>query len=508
MMPMSDKSLINMTLQQAADVVKGTLLFSELTADLNIEQQANQTFTAIATDTRQDMLDSLFVALKGENFNGHEYLAKAKQQGAVSCLIDQHIDATELVLPAIKVADTVNAMGLLAQFVRVKSAVPCIAITGSCGKTTVKEMIASILSEKGKVLATNGNFNNAIGVPLTLFRLTESDQFAVIEMGASQPGDIDQIAEWAKPNVVVITNVSEAHLLGLGNVEGVSKVKGEILNHLQEKGTAVLEHESPWLEQWKKQLVAQNQSSTTSFSLNTFSANNTAASFYATNITANERCQALFTVHTPDGSVEIKLPISGEHNINNALAAIAASVAVGATLEECSKGLAELKAVNGRLQFQQGIQGSQLINDSYNANPASLKVALELLSQLPGKQLLILGDMAELGEQAESAHEDAGVLAKKLNIDGLYATGKLSKLAVNSFGQGAEHFESKELLSKEIIQKITKDGIKADPIHWNLLIKGSRSAGMEQVVKDLLLDTQQKKQNKKQQQKIGDPTCF
>ncbi|MFT5451825.1 MAG: UDP-N-acetylmuramoyl-tripeptide--D-alanyl-D-alanine ligase [Enterobacterales bacterium] len=475
--------MIAMTLQQAAINTKGLVA-----AKYNDIQ-----FSDVATDTRKSMSESLFIALKGENFNAHDYLAKAEAEGAVACLLDED---RETALPVLKVENTQKAMGQLALSLRKKFSLPCIGITGSCGKTTVKEMVASILSCRGKVLATEGNFNNAIGVPLTLFRLTADDDFAVIEMGASQKGDIDEVAQLVLPEVALITNVSAAHLQGLGSIEGVAKVKGEILNYLQVSGTAILEHDSPWLNQWREQL-------TTSQKLQTFSNENQSATYHAKSITSNDLGQVSFLAQSPLGEIAIALPLAGLHNVSNALSAMAAAIAVGASLADCQKGLAELSAVKGRLEFVSGIAGSQLINDSYNANPASLKVALELLAELSGKRILVLGDMAELGDQAEQAHLEAGILAKKMKIDGLYATGKLTTFTVESYGEGAKHFNSRELLSAALKEDIIKASLEQrnekEKTVWNLLIKGSRSAGMDKLVRDL---------QPQQQKETGNQPCY
>jgi UDP-N-acetylmuramoyl-tripeptide--D-alanyl-D-alanine ligase len=329
-----------------------------------------------------------------------------------------------------------------------------------------------------------------------LFRLTADDQFAVIEMGASQEGDIDEIAQLVLPDVALITNVSESHLQGLGSIEGVAKVKGEILNYLNSSGTAILEQDSPWLNQWREQLSSSQK-------LQTFSYEDQTATYHATSISSNALGQVNFIAHSPEGEIEIALPVAGLHNVTNALAAMAAAIAVGASLADCQKGLVELSSVKGRLEFVSGIAGSQLINDSYNANPASLKVALELLAELSGKRILVLGDMGELGEQAEQAHREAGILAKQMNIDGLYATGKLTALTVESYGEGAKHFDSRELLSLALKEDITQASLKQknaqEKTIWNLLIKGSRSTGMEKIVTDLQL---------KKQKETGNQSCY
>ena len=475
--------MIPMTLAQAATYTKGLVLGDPENNSIK--------FSAVATDTRCSMKQSLFIALKGDNFNGHEFIELAKSQGAVACMLDEDKESS---LPVLKVDNTLSAMGQLAKSLKNQLLIPSIGITGSTGKTTVKEMVASILKNKGQVLATDGNFNNAIGVPLTLFRLTNDDQYAVIEMGASHPGDIDEIAQLATPDVVMITNVSAAHIQGLGSLQGVAKVKGEILDHLTENGTAVLEYDSQWLSDWKLQLSDSQR-------LQTFSMNNSKADYHATNIKQSDLGEASFTAVTPIGQINIMLSVPGLHNVDNALAAMAAAIAVGASLNDCKKGLLTMKAVKGRLQISGGIAGSRIIDDSYNANPASVKVAINLLKDMPGKRMLVLGDMAELGNEAELEHQQVGVLAKELGLDGLYATGKYSRSTVIAFGEGAEHFASKNDLAKALISKIKQQGTDDESGKWTLLIKGSRSAGMDVLVSEL------QEKGKKQQQK-GTQTCF
>ena len=475
--------MIPMTLTQAASYSSGSVSGDDSNKSIQ--------FSAVATDTRCSMDDCLFIALKGDNFNGHEFIDIAKSQGAVACMLDEDKESS---LPVLKVANTLHAMGQLAKSVKDQLLIPCIGITGSSGKTTVKEMVASILANKGKVLATSGNFNNAIGVPLTLFRLTKDDQYAVIEMGASQPGDIDQIAQLATPDVVMITNVSAAHIQGLGDLQGVAKVKGEILDHLNEMGTAVLEHDSKWLEAWKLQLSASQQ-------LQTFSITNCDANYHATNIEQSELGEPSFRAITPKGQINISLSVSGLHNVSNALAAMAASIAVGATLDECKQGLKSVMPVQGRLQISDGIAGCRIIDDSYNANPASVKAAINLLKDISGKRLLVLGDMAELGDNVIQEHQQVGALAKELGIDNLYATGEYSRFAVSAFGEGGEHYASKMDLAKALILKVTEQNSGVESGKWTLLIKGSRSAGMDVLVREL------QKKGKKQQQE-GTQTCF
>lgn len=461
--------MISMTLEQAARAVNGVVIG----APGGASGPSKVEFSDIATDTRKSMVGKLFIALKGENFNAHEFIDQAEEQGAVACMVDEDIETT---LPILRVSNTISAMGLLAKYVREQLNCPCIGITGSSGKTTVKEMIASILAMKGRVLATAGNFNNAIGVPLTLFRLTPEDQYAVVEMGASQVGDIEETAQLVNPDVAMITNVSAAHLQGLGTIEGVANVKGEILDYLKLQGTAVLEQDSPWLARWMNQLSASQQ-------LRTFSIGNPAADYYASDIRLSELGMAQFVAHTPVGEIEISLPVAGMHNVSNALAAMAATVAVGASLKECQLGLASVAAVKGRLQILNGVHGCRIIDDSYNANPASLFAAMDLLKDFSGKRMLVLGDMGELGDKSESAHRDAGRQARAMGLDGLYATGPLSRFAVEGFGAGAEHFETKAELAEALTDMLKAS--EKDTVQWNLLIKGSRSAEMDELVVNL-----------------------
>ncbi len=490
--------MIPMTLQQVTAFSEGTLMSSG-------EEDAihgKQLIQAVATDTRKQMQDSLFVAISGENFDGHDYVNAAVKQGAVACMLEK---SAETILPVIKVDNTIKAMGRLAKAVHQEIAPATIAITGSCGKTTIKEMTTSILTLSGTVLSTRGNFNNAIGVPLTLFRLTKDDQFAVIELGASKPGDIDEIAQLVEPDVAMISNISAAHLQGLGSIEGVATVKGEILDYLQEDGVAVLEHNSPWLNQWQQKLTGNQQ-------LKTFSFSNKEADYYASDIYTSENKVAdqlagrgtSFLANTVIGAIEIQLSTPGEHNVKNALAAMAAAISLGATLEQCKKGLADYLQVSGRLNLLQGINGSNIIDDSYNSNPASLEAAMDVLKTFGGYRVLVLGDMAELGEQAISAHKQAGQQAKKYGFDALYCSGDLSKHIAKSYGEGANYFASKEQLTSALLEKIDSS--------WTVLIKGSRSAAMENVVKKLQQQEQQENQGeqtqgRKKQQK-GTPICY
>jgi len=472
--------MIPMTIQQAAENCNAHLNSGFTDTDSLIK--------TVSTDSRLAMSDGLFIALKGEHFDGHHYIDAAAEKGAIACLIEDEIDIDiesglgQLKITQLKVNDTTQAMGELASSVREQLSIPCVGITGSTGKTTVKEMVAAILNEKGTVLATEGNFNNAIGVPLTLFRLTEDDQYAVIEMGASKVGDIDEIAQWVKPNVAVITNVSEAHLQGLGDLKGVAKVKGELLNHLDEKGVAVLNYDCDFLTQWSSKL-SEYQSYVTVSQATKIADKNPQSDYSSSHLNFSEKGGTTFIAHTPQGDVNIRCPLTGMHNVTNALTAMAASIAMGASLDNCLKGLSKVKAVNGRTELLSGIFGSRIINDSYNANPASLNAAIESLLSFDGHHLLILGDMAELGEQAELAHRRAGEKAKQLGIECLFAIGTLSLNTVEGFGVGAEYFKTRQ----ELIQAIEEKLKKSEEGIWNLLIKGSRSAAMEELLEPLVV---------------------
>jgi UDP-N-acetylmuramoyl-tripeptide--D-alanyl-D-alanine ligase len=448
--------MISMSLSKAATAINATLVGEDLI------------FTGCSTDTRKIDEGNLFIALKGEKFNGHAFVSKAEENGASSLLL---ADDARHSRPVLKVEDTRKAMGLLAKSWREELSIPLVAITGSNGKTTVKEMASSILSEISEVHATAGNFNNDIGVPLTLFGLDKKHQYAVIEMGANHPGEIEWLSSIARPNVAVITQCAPSHLEGFGSIEGVAKAKAEIYSGLQPSGTAIINADDEYADFWKETCEHLKQFS---FGIKSSSANVTAK-----NIEALTETNAIrFELHCAQQSIDITLSLSGEHNVMNALAAAACCLSLGVSLETVKAGLEKMSPVKGRLQVKAGKQGSRIIDDTYNANPKSLSAAINVLNKYSGSRYLVLGDMGELGETAIEHHKEAGRLARSTGIDGLFCIGELSLHAKQSFGKGAVHFISYDELENSLLDSLTED--------TTLLVKGSRYMQMDRVVNSLV----------------------
>ncbi len=418
-------------------------------------------FDGVATDTRRLQPGQLFVALQGPNFDGHDYIAAAAARGAVAVLV-AHEMKTEL--PQIVVAEPHAALGELAALWRARFDIPVIAITGSNGKTTVKEMLAAILGQNREVLATHGNLNNEIGLPLTLLQLDDSHQAAVIEAGASKPGDIAYLTRIAAPSVAVLTNAAGAHLAGFGSLESVARSKGEIFAGLAEGGTAIVNADDVFAELWRGQTGAHR---VLSFALDA-----------EADVHGQWRADDALQITTPQGKLSVSLPLPGRHNAMNALAATAAALAAGAVLADIRSGLESLSPVPGRLCWKAGTNGARILDDTYNANPASLLAALEVLAGMSGERFLALGDMAELGDEAEALHASAGRHAFDAGVTRLYAVGELSRFAVDAFtelgGGQAWHLATQGLL----IERLQTD-LQAG---CTLLVKGSRSAHMEYVV--------------------------
>ena len=416
----------------------------------------------VSTDTRTLQAGQLFVALRGPNFDGHDYLAEAKAKGAVACMVEKPVANC----PALIVGDTRLALGQLARAWRRHFVMPLVAITGSNGKTTVKEMLASVFSQQGEVLATRGNLNNDIGVPLTLFGLDSHHSSAVIEMGANHAGEIAYLTSLAEPNVAVITNAAAAHLEGFGSVEGVAKAKGEIYQGLKQDGTAIINADDDYADLWRG--LAKDKK-VLSFGLQK-------PADISARWQAGDRGSQIH-ITTPEGKVKLHLALLGEHNVMNALAAIAAAQAVGIKLTTIKAGLEAMQPVAGRLQLKAGLRGSRLIDDTYNANPASLAAAIEVLAGFNGKHILVLGDMGELGDDTEALHAEAGRFAKTHGVERLYTVGPMAAAAADAFGTGAQPCESHEAVSKALQQELDAD--------TTVLVKGSRLSQMERVVQML-----------------------
>ncbi|MBQ0718709.1 MAG: UDP-N-acetylmuramoyl-tripeptide--D-alanyl-D-alanine ligase [Gammaproteobacteria bacterium] len=444
-----------LSLSQAAITYGGTLLYPDCH------------FARVCTDTRSLASGDLFVALRGENFDAHQFLESAALK-ACGMVVEKPNKC--LAIPQWVVPNTLQALGQLAALARKPFTGPLIAITGSGGKTTVKDMLAVILRCKGEVLATQGNLNNHIGVPQTLLGLQAKHQYAVIEMGASAAGEIDYLCSIARPTIAVVTNVMPAHVASFGSLAGVASAKGEIYRGLDSAGTAILNLDEPWYEQWRSGAHGIHNLS--------FSVANSAADFYPSNVQFDIEACASFTLHSPLGEIDIKLAIPGAHNISNALAAAACAVAAGADLVAIAAGLAAMVAAPGRMQRKAGSGGARIIDDSYNANPGSVKAAIDALVAMPGKHYLVLGDMGELGPQEKAMHREVGDYARNAGVDGLYTSGPLSAETTAAFGAGGEHFATKADLAQALLPRLNADAV--------VLVKGSRSAAMEEVVAHII----------------------
>ena len=416
----------------------------------------------VGTDTRNLQAGQLFVALHGPNFDGHDYLVEATAKGAAACMVEKPVANC----PALIVEDTRLALGQLAKAWRRHFTLPLVAVTGSNGKTTVKEMLASIFAQQGNVLATRGNLNNDIGMPLTLLGMDSRHSSAVIEMGANHAGEIAYLTALAEPTVAIITNAAAAHLEGFGSLEGVANAKGEIFQGLKEDGTAIINADDAFSPLWQELAKDKN---ILSFGL-THPADITAQ------WQAGDRGSQLHVI-TPAGKIKLQLALLGEHNVMNALGAIAAAQAAGIKLKTIKAGLEAMQPVAGRLQLKSGMQGSRIIDDTYNANPASLSAAIEVLAGFAGKHILVLGDMGELGEDAATLHAEAGRFARAHGVDRLYSVGPMAALAADAFGENAQQFDSHEAVSAALEQELAAD--------VTLLVKGSRLSRMERVVQML-----------------------
>ena len=423
-------------------------------------------FDGVSTDTRTLGQGELFVALHGPNFDGHDYLSVAAQKGAAAALVDRRVDGP---LPIVQVDDTKLALGRMGQQWRLRCPARVVAITGSNGKTTLKEMIAAILSRRGAALATHGNLNNDIGVPLTLCRLRE-EPFAVIEMGANHAGEIDYLSRLACPDVAVLNNAGRAHLEGFGSLEGVARAKVEIINGLRADGTFVLNADDRFADLWRELAGGLRLQSFGVFNPADVSS---PASGYAIEW-QDERFLARFPVVCEQGEIEICLPLAGEHNRMNALAAIAASIAAGAELADASHALAQVSPVAGRLCPLRGINGARVIDDSYNANPDSVIAALRVLSVAPGRRTFVLGDLGELGDDALELHRQLGEQCTDFGIDRLLTVGELSAVAGDRFDGEHRHFNERAALTDDLVHAVSAED--------SLLIKGSRLAHMDEVV--------------------------
>lgn len=440
---------------------------SEIATLFNAPMQgADVVFTSVGIDSRTIQPGQLFVAIAGENFDGHDFVQQALQQGAVAALVEKPSPAQ----PSVQVANTRLALGQMAQHWLSHFQVPIVALTGSNGKTTVKEMLAAILvahtGDAEQVLATQGNLNNDLGMPLTALRLRNQHRFAVLEMGMNHPGEIHYMSDLAKPDVALVNNVGSAHIGLLGSLQAIANAKGEIFDGLKQAGKAVINADDAFAQQWLKQTQSHTQI--------------TFALHQPADVTADYELHntgSLMQLFTPVGQIEFSIQVPGLHNVANALAAASLALALDIPLSAIAQGLSQFNGVAGRLRHLPGIHHTSLIDDTYNANPSSMKAAIDVLAKQTGRRLMVMGDMAELGDMAVQLHREIGEYARQQGVNHLFTLGSLSQSASSGFGAGAQHFSELPDLLNVLHQQLQQGDV--------ILIKGSRSARMERVTQAL-----------------------
>ena len=440
---------------------------SELAAPLGGRVQGGDCrFDTVSTDSRALGAGDLFVALRGGDVVAHAALLQVAQGGAAGAIVSAPaaIDLPQLVVP-----DTQVGLGRLGAFNRVLYSGPLVAITGSSGKTTVKNMVQAVLSRQGETVATEGNLNNEIGVPLTLLRLTGRTRYAVVEMGAAGAGHIAWLCELGRPTVSVLVNAMAAHLDGFGSVENVAAAKGEIFDGLGEGATAVINADQPWASQWRRRAGAARV-------LDFGMREPAAISAGGVNVRGVEG--VAFTASTPVGEIAVRLSLPGEHNVANALAAIAVGLALELNLTDIRDGLESLRPVDGRLCARRAPGGFTLIDDCYNANPGSVRAAVDVLAACPGRRSLVLGAMRELGSDSDKLHRQVGEYTRAAGIERFWGVGPELRPAVEAFGAGGEFCTDREEALESLRGAMGEDD--------TVLVKGSRGAGMEQIVEALL----------------------
>ncbi|MBM5572188.1 MULTISPECIES: UDP-N-acetylmuramoyl-tripeptide--D-alanyl-D-alanine ligase [Deefgea] len=427
-------------------------------------------FTRVTTDSRDIRSGDLFVALKGERFDAHDFVAQAFAQGAVAVMVERAMDGDCII-----VDDTLQALGLLAGYWRAKHAnQPLVAITGSNGKTSLKEMLAAIFAahvgNPDLVHATKGNLNNHIGLPLTLLGIRSEHRFVVAEMGMNHFGEIDYLTHIARPDVAVVNNAGAAHLEALGSVAGVAKAKGEIFAGLVHDGVAIINSDDDFAGLWRGLSASHAQ---ISFGLQDAEITAEQIELHAAGST--------FKLATPLGTANVSLAVPGLHNVRNALAAAASAIALQIPLADIAKGLSAWGGVKGRLQAKQAANGAKVLDDTYNANPDSMRAAIDVLSAIGQSTrqntVLVIGDMGEVGEDAAERHAEIGAYAREQGISALLATGEQMTHAVNAFGEGAQHFANKADLLRALNELLTPQS--------QVLVKGSRFMRMEEIVNAL-----------------------
>lgn len=444
------------TLAEAAENMHGNL------------SGADCVFDGVSTDTRTLRRGELFVALDGPNFTGSDFVPQARKNGAAGAVVGHK---TEDDLAQIAVRDTRKALGRLGAAWRREQSAVVVGITGSNGKTTLREMVAPCLEQAGPTLATEGNLNNEIGMPLMLTRIEPEHRFAVLEMGANHAGEIAYLTALAEPDVVAITNAAAAHLEGFSTIEGVARAKAEILCGNVRPGVAVLNADDDYFNYWRQQA---GDAEIVTFGLVD------GADFSATDI-REDSAGSNFELCMPNARIDVRLSLPGRHNARNACAAAAIATALGVAAEQIQSALEQVKPVSGRMQPLAGLSGATLFDDSYNANPKSVAAAAEFLTALDGESWLVLGDMGELGDDSARLHREVGKSVKQAGVNRLFATGELTRNATEAFGADASWFESVNALIDALRASVTVD--------VNVLVKGSRFMRMERVAQALKAPT-------------------
>ena len=450
-----------MDLQEAALATGGTAV------------GGNVSFQSVSTDSRAIQSGQLFVALRGDRFDGHEFVAAVAGQGAVAAMVDRAWAAANPVpLPLLVVDDTRIGLGRLAAGWRARFELPLIGVTGSNGKTSVKEMCAAILRAQARidgfdadlaVLATKGNLNNDIGLPLMLLRMSGNHRAAVIEMGMNRPGEIGYLTQLARPTVALVTNAQRAHLQGMGSVNEVAREKGAIYDGLAADGMAVINADDAFASYWKAINAGRR---TLTFGLS-------AGADVTAQCTINGFGSDV-ALTSPQGDTNFRLQVPGQHNVRNALAAAAACLAAGISLAAVAEGLGGYTGTAGRLHLRKGAGDAVLIDDSYNANPDSMRAGIAVLAATPGRKILVIGDMGEIGEQSFQYHDEIGGYAKSEGVDFLFGLGEMSEVAARNFGEGGYHFTRLDDLVAAVKAELNENTV--------VLVKGSRFMKMERVV--------------------------
>lgn len=449
---------------------------TELIAPLNARLIGNDcAFERLSTDSRQLNAGDCFLALRGDTFDGHDFAEEVVQRGACALIVERGVPTIEI--PQLIVADTTLALGQIGALRRAQFSGVVVAITGSSGKTSVKGLLREIFACAGSVLATQGNFNNQIGVPLTLLRL-QQEQYAVIELGTNQPGEIAYLTGLVLPDIALVNNVMPAHIGGFGSLAAIAQEKGEIYRRLQPEQTAVINLDDAFAAQF---CTSTQDCRQVGFSLNPVDKD--FATVFASALQWDQWGRASFALNFAGASAPVRLKVPGLHYVRNALAAAACALAAGCSLSHVAQGLGNFHGEKGRMKIYRGRSESWVIDDTYNANPGSVMAAIDYLGERPGQKILVLGDLAELGELGPQSHRDLGHYAAQKNITALYATGPLSTLSAQTFGAGGLVFDNKNQLVETLLKQLDAQ--------TTVLVKGSRSSRMEDVVQ-LICDVEER----------------